>query len=69
MAYVRSVKLGAYMWRNRLHSVTRGLKWAIFKAFGTLEGPKKAPMGLGMGSCHLFVRLNRSRITFEKTLF
>ena len=31
-------------------------KWAIFKAFGTLEGPKeKPPIGLKLGLFHLFV--------------
>ena len=31
-------------------------KWAIFKAFGTLEGPKEKPqIGLKLGLFHLFV--------------
>ena len=31
-------------------------KWAIFKAFGTLEGPKRKPqIGLKLGLFHLFV--------------
>ena len=42
LRYVRSVRLGAYMCQNGLHWVKEGLKWAIFKAFGTLQGPKIA---------------------------
>ena len=66
---MRGVKLCAYMWPNGLHGVKRGLKWAIFQVFGTLQGPKKkAPIGLKMGLCHLFVHPKWSTITFVKSL-
>ena len=45
------------MWRNGLHFVKEGLKW-------TLKGPKKAQIGLQMGSCHLFVHSHWCTITF-----
>ena len=53
--YVRSVKLGAYMWENWAHLVKKGFQWACFKAFGTLEGPKTAQIRLKMGSFYLLV--------------
>ena len=46
LRYVQSVKLGAYMWRNGYTGSKKGLMWVIFEAFGTLEEPKKAPIGL-----------------------
>ena len=44
-------------------------KRPIFKAFGTLEGPKKAQSGLKMGSFHLFVHPKWSTITLRKMHF
>ena len=44
-------------------------KWDILKAFGTLEGPKQAQIGLKMGWFHLFVPPKWSGSTFGKMCF
>ena len=44
-------------------------KWLIFKAYGTPEGPKKAQIGLKMGSLHLFVHPKWPRSLSEKHVF
>ena len=57
------------MWQSYVHLLEKGLQWAFFNAFGTLEGPKAAPIRLKISSFHLFVHPNQSRITFGKTRF
>ena len=38
LRYVRSVQLGAYMWRNWLKWVKMGLKWALLSRLSTPNG-------------------------------
>ena len=40
LRYVRSVQLGAYMWRNGLNWVKMGSKWALLSRLSTPNGPR-----------------------------